>query len=185
MIYPDWNEKFILATDASKQGLGAVLSQIRDGKERPIALHQGGCTASEQNYGISQLEGLGVIWAIDKFRPYFSHQKFITKLREVKDNNPILYRWSLKLAGYDNEVEYKKGEKYRNADGPSWNPVLNITEKDIEETKDLTLKRLWGLTKDDSLPKQFMYTIEESEADIVDPDKTPLQRFWRLQNADP
>jgi hypothetical protein len=99
MIYPDWNEKFILATDASKQGLGAVLSQIRDGKERPIAYISRGCTASKQNYGISQLKGLGVIWAIDKFRPYLIHQKFtlvtdhraLTKLREV-NNNPMLYR---------------------------------------------------------------------------------------------
>jgi hypothetical protein len=191
MIYPDWNEKFILATDASKQGLGAVLSQIRDRKERLIAYASRGCTASEQNYGVSQLEGLGVIWAIDKFRPYFSHQKFtlvtnhraLTKLREVKDNNPMLYQWSLKLAGYDYKVEYKKGEKHGNADRLSQNLVLNITEKDIEETEDLTLKRLCELTKDNSLPKQFMYTIEESETDIVDPDETPLQRFWRLQNT--
>jgi hypothetical protein len=57
-------------------------------------------------------------------------------------------------------------------------------EKNIEETEDLTLKRLRGLTKDNSLPKQFVYTIEESKANIVDPDETHLQRFWRLQNAD-
>jgi hypothetical protein len=107
MTYPDWNTKFILATDASKQGLGAVLSQIIDGKERPIAYASRGCKPSEQMYGISQLEGLAVIAAIDKFRLYLSHQKFtlvtdhraLTKLREVKDNNPMLYRWSLKLAG--------------------------------------------------------------------------------------
>jgi hypothetical protein len=98
-------------------------------------------------YGISQLEGLAVIWAIDKFRPYLSHQKFtlvtdhraLTKLREVKDNNPMLYRWSLKLAGYDYEVEYKKGEKQGNADGPSRNPVLNIDKSNIEESEEGTL----------------------------------------------
>jgi hypothetical protein len=76
MIYPDWSEKFILATNASKQGLGVVLSQIRDRKERPIAYVSRGCTTSKQNYGISQLEGLGVIWAINKFRPDLSNQKF-------------------------------------------------------------------------------------------------------------
>jgi hypothetical protein len=102
-----------------------------------------GCMASKQNYGISQLEGLGVIWAINKFRPYLSHQKFILvtnyraliKLREVKDNNPMLYQWSLKLAGYDYRVEYKKGEKHGNADGPSRNPVLNITENKLRKPR--------------------------------------------------
>jgi hypothetical protein len=80
----------------------------------------------------------------------------LTKLREVKDNNPILYRWSLKLAGYDYEVEYKKGEKHGNADGPSRNPILNIEESNVEKSKT-----------------------------NIDPNETPLQRFWRLQNDDP
>jgi hypothetical protein len=61
-----------MRNSSSKQGLRAVLSQIRDGKERPIAYTSRGCMASEQNYGISQQEGLGVIWAIDKFRPEHS-----------------------------------------------------------------------------------------------------------------
>jgi hypothetical protein len=51
MIYPDWNKMFILTTDASKQGLGAVLSQIRDKKERPIAYASRECITSKQNYG--------------------------------------------------------------------------------------------------------------------------------------
>jgi len=140
MAHPDWNKPFILATDASKQGLGAVLSQIVDGKERPIAYASRGCTDAEQNYGISQLEGLGVVWGIDKFRAYLTCQKFtlitdhraLTKLREVQDNNPMLYRWSLKLAGYDYNVQYKKGSEHGNADGPSRNPVLVMIERGNE-----------------------------------------------------
>jgi hypothetical protein len=79
--------------------------------------------------------------------------------RELVSDNimtyPMLYRWSLKLAGYDYDVEYKKGEKHGNADGPSRNPVLNIDESNVEESE------------------------------IIDPNETPLQRFWRLQNNDP
>jgi hypothetical protein len=73
MAFPDWNKKFILATDASKHGLGAVLSQIIEGRERPIAYASRGCTEAERNYGISQLEGLAVIWAIDKYKPYLGN----------------------------------------------------------------------------------------------------------------
>jgi hypothetical protein len=159
MIYPDWNEKFILATNASKQGLRAVLSQIRDRKERPIAYASRGCTISKQNYGISQLEGLGVIWAIDKFRPYLSNQKFTLV------------------------TNYKALTKLKDADRPSQNSVLNINEMDIEETEDLTLKKLWGLINKDSR-LQSVFTIEESETDLVDPNKTALERFLKLQNAD-
>ena len=62
-----------------------------------------------------------MIWAIDKFKPYLSHQKFtlvmdhkaLTKLKEVKDNNPMLYRWSLKLAGYDYDVITKREKSMR------------------------------------------------------------------------
>jgi hypothetical protein len=39
-------------------------------------------------------------------------------------------------------VEYKKGEKHNNADESSQNPVLNIDETDIKETKKLILKKL-------------------------------------------
>jgi hypothetical protein len=84
--------------------------------------------------------------------------KALTKLKEVKDNNPMLYRWNLKLASYDYEVEYKKGEKHGNADGPFQNPVLNINEIDIKETEDLILKKLWGLINKDSR-LQSVFTI--------------------------
>jgi hypothetical protein len=98
MIYPNWNEKFIFATDASKQSLEAV-PQIKDGKERPIAYVSRGyyIRAKLRNLTARKIRGnLG----LDKFRPYLSHQKFslvtyhraLIKLKEVKDNNLLLYQ---------------------------------------------------------------------------------------------
>ncbi|CAG8695952.1 7919_t:CDS:1, partial [Ambispora gerdemannii] len=38
LLYPDYKKKFILATDASKLGLGVILSQLdSNGNERPVA----------------------------------------------------------------------------------------------------------------------------------------------------
>ena len=37
LIYPDFSQPFIVACDASTKAVGAVLSQLRDREERPIA----------------------------------------------------------------------------------------------------------------------------------------------------
>lgn len=62
---------FILETDASKVGLGAVLSQIQDdGTVHPVAYASRSVDKHERNYGISELETLGLVWAVRYFRPY-------------------------------------------------------------------------------------------------------------------
>lgn len=62
---------FILETDASCVGLGAVLSQAQDnGMVHPIAYASRSLDKHEKNYGISELETLGLVWAVRYFRPY-------------------------------------------------------------------------------------------------------------------
>lgn len=66
LAYPrfDSNVPFILETDASIQGLGAVLSQTEvDGKVYPIAFASRSLNVHERNYGITELETLGLVWA--------------------------------------------------------------------------------------------------------------------------
>jgi transposase InsO family protein len=57
----------------------------------------------------------------------------------------MLYRWSLKLAGYNYDVEYKKREKHGNADGPSRNPV-NLVRVNVQITP---LEKLMNLQHQD------------------------------------
>ena len=59
--YPDYNEPFILFTDASYQGLGAVLSQIKNGREHAIAYASRTLTPAETNYSTVELECLAAI----------------------------------------------------------------------------------------------------------------------------
>jgi hypothetical protein len=124
IAYPDWELPFVVTMDASKKGLGAVLSQRFPEGERVVEYASRGLQGAEVNYGISELECLAVIWAVEKFKMYLSKHKFelitdhraLKSLKTIKSNNPRLFRWSLKLAEMDYEVVYRPGKDNLNAD---------------------------------------------------------------------
>jgi len=68
--YPSFDRDFILETDASIKGLGAVLFQRQDGKLHPIAFTSRALNPQEKNYAITELEILAVVWAITHFHYY-------------------------------------------------------------------------------------------------------------------
>ena len=73
VAYPDFSSVFILHTDASEVGLGAVLYQRQNGKPRVIAYGSSTLTPAEKNYHLhsGKLEFLALKWAVcDPFRDY-------------------------------------------------------------------------------------------------------------------
>ena len=69
LAFPNFSKGFLLATDASGIGLGAVLSQVQeDGSIRPIAYVSHTLQKHECNYGATELEVLGVVWTVKYFR---------------------------------------------------------------------------------------------------------------------
>jgi len=107
LAYPDETKPYIIHTDASGEGLGAILHQIQDddGKEHPIAYASRTTTPAEKNYGASELEALGVVWALDHFRSYvhgvpvtvITDHSPLTWLLTTKNLKGKLARWSLRL----------------------------------------------------------------------------------------
>jgi len=67
LAYPCFKASFLLETDASGDGQGA---QHQDNTIRSIAYASHTLQPHERNYGISELEGLGVVWAVKHFRHY-------------------------------------------------------------------------------------------------------------------
>lgn len=127
LAYPDFTLPFILTTDGSLRGLGAVLSQKQGGGERVIAYASRGLRGSEKNdknYSAFKLELLALKWAAtEKFKDYLMFAKFTV----VTDHNPLRYlgtanlgaveqRWVAQLAEYNFDVCYKPGRQNTNAD---------------------------------------------------------------------
>ena len=141
LAYPDYKLPFVLHTDSSSEGLGAVLYQKQNGKVRVIAYASRSVSKSESHYPAHKLEFLALKWAVcEKFHEYL----YGSNMFEVyTDNNPLTYvlssakldacgqRWVAKLANYNFTIKYKCGLSNVEADALSrisWPEVLADTE---------------------------------------------------------
>ena len=130
LAFTDYTKDFLLEIDASKEGLGAVLSQKQeDGWFHLVAYNSQALTMHEKNYHSTKLEFLALKWAVtEHFKEYLLYQPFLVKT----DNNPLTYImstpnldatghcWVSALAKYDFWLEYQKGRDNAAADALSW-----------------------------------------------------------------
>ena len=131
LSFPDFNKPFLLETDASGRGLGAVLSQKQaDGRYHPITYASRVMNETEQRYHSNKQEFLALKWAVtEQFHEYLSpygknRNEFVVRT----DNNPLTYifssanldaagqRWVARLASYNFSLEYQKGKDNTVAD---------------------------------------------------------------------
>ena len=89
LVFPDFEKPFLLETDASKEGLGAVLSQKQsNGWYHPIAFGSHSLTLAERNYHGSKLEFLTLKWSVmEHFKEYLAYAPFVVRT----NNNPLTY----------------------------------------------------------------------------------------------
>ena len=139
LAYPNYDAPFQLYTDASQEGLGAVLYQEQNGQQRVIAFASRTLSPAEQNYHLhaGKLEFLALKWAVtDYFRDYLYYApNFVV----YTDNNPLTYvlssarlnatgmRWVGELADFNFEIRYRPGRLNTEADSLSRLP-LNFEE---------------------------------------------------------
>ena len=130
--FPDFKKEFILETDASDVGLGAVLGQDQDtGTKAPITYASRTLQRHEKNYGVTELEALRVVWAVKHFRPYlYGHKcRVVTDHEALKSllNTPHpsgkLAHWGLAIQELDLQIQYCPGTKIQNADALSRSPI--------------------------------------------------------------
>ena len=79
LVFPDFDKPFLLETDTSKEGLGAVLSQKQsDGCYHPVAFGSHSLTLSEKNYHSTKLVFLTLKRSItEHFKEYLMYLPFM------------------------------------------------------------------------------------------------------------
>jgi hypothetical protein len=140
--YPDYSREFILMTDASNEGVGAVLSQGEIGKDLPVAFASRSLNKTEKNYSTREKKLLAIVWEVRYFRLYLYGTKFtvvtdhipLTWIMSVKDPGSRLLRWRIKLEEHDYEIIFKKGIFNTNTDALSRVGRL-VADKEVTEEK--------------------------------------------------
>ena len=124
LAFADCTKQFLLETNASKEGLGAVLSQKQaDGQYLPVTYGSRALKAHEKTYHSTNLEFLVLKWAVmEHFEEYLPYQPFLVKT----DNNPLTNIMMIpnlnatghqcNLARFNFQLEYQKGHDNTVAD---------------------------------------------------------------------
>ena len=155
----DYSKYFKVHTDASEQGLGAVLYQDQDdGTIRVIAYTSQNLTKSKKRYHSSKLEFLALKWSIcERFHEYLYGSKF----QVYTDNNPLTYilttakldatgQWRVaSLANYDFTIHYRSGKQNIEADALS---RIQWQHKDEVQVKAILAR---GFNADTTIPIHF------------------------------
>ena len=148
LAFADFEKPFLLETDASSCGLGAVLSQKQDDDiYHPVAYASRELKEGEKKYHSSKLEFLALKWAMtDQFKEYLQYRPFTVRT----DNNPLTYVmttpnldvighwWVTTMAGYNMTIKYLKGTENKVAD------LMSLVHECLDpETVTILLNHAW------------------------------------------
>ena len=143
LVFADFKKPFHLKTDASKEGLSAVLLQeLDDGQYQLVAFASRELKGGEPKYHSSKLEFVALKWAVTKqFCEYLQGKPFTVRT----DNNLLTYilttpnldtlghRWVAALASYNMKLEYMKGSNNKVADALSQVSTQKLDEETVTE----------------------------------------------------
>ena len=185
----DPDRKFWVTTDASDFAIGAVLSQVWDDGEHPVAYESRKLNAAEGNYATHEKELLAVIHALRTWRHYLLGNHFIV----VTDHNSLKYlhtqpnlsrrqaRWAEFLAEFDFEIVYRPGKSNVVADALS---RLNVAEcgtsSRVYHREDL-LRGLEQAYKNEKDTKRILEGLDDQKDFQVVQNKIYYTRNGRMQ----
>ncbi|CAF1321713.1 unnamed protein product [Adineta steineri] len=141
LILPDPSRQYVIRTDASRVGVGAVLLQTQPSDPndtshtpiyKPVAFASRSLKKAEKNYSAIELEALAIWWSVtQKFRSYVEGQQFLLEtdhkpllsLMKKPYHNARIERWMVTLQQYDMIIQHISGKDNTTADALSRYPV--------------------------------------------------------------
>ena len=132
LAFLDVKEQLILYTDASLTAMGAVLSQVQEGKERTICYASKAFSKSQTNVSTIKRELVAIVTFTRHFKQYLRGRKFknvtdhraLPWLHNIKDPDGLTARWLEKLTAIDYEVKHRPGKSIGQANGLSRIPIV-------------------------------------------------------------
>lgn len=114
---PDPCNTFVLRTDASGTGIGAVLMQYTDDTPFPVAYASRKLLDREKNFSTIERECLAIVFGVSKFQYYLLGREFILEvdhkpliyMHKLKGSNSRLMRWALALQPYRFRIVHIRG----------------------------------------------------------------------------
>ncbi|KAL1122643.1 hypothetical protein AAG570_002970 [Ranatra chinensis] len=114
--FPDFLP-FVITTDASQVALGAILTHVDFEGDRPVAHVSKMLTPAESRYSAIERVLLGVVWAVEHFRPYVWGRQFTIKpdhkpmvwVEGLKETSVRVTRWKEWLAPYNFRITHTRG----------------------------------------------------------------------------
>ena len=124
LTLPVPDDHFLLQTDASGVGIGAVLSVVRGEEELPVAFFSKKLQPRERKFSATELEGLAVVLSVTHFDAYLITHPFVLEtdhralvfLNTADHKNGRLARWAMCLQPYTFTIRYRPGSLNCNAD---------------------------------------------------------------------
>lgn len=133
---------FSVVTDSSEYQIGCVLLQTHeDGQKYPLGYWSRALSGPERNYSVTEKECLAIVWSIQMLPPYlqgnhftlFTYHEPIRWLLNLTDVSGRLFRWRLRLAEFDFEVKYERGNNNHLADTLSRLSTTNVEKTNIDD----------------------------------------------------
>ncbi|CAM4584407.1 unnamed protein product [Lepidochelys kempii] len=125
---PDFDKPFLVTTDASERGVGAVLMQEGQNQDfHPVIFLSKKLSERESHWAINEKECYAIVYTLEKLRPYVWGQCFhlqtdhavLQWLHTTKGNNKKLIWWSLALQDFDFDIQHISGASNKVADALS------------------------------------------------------------------
>lgn len=170
--FPDMAKPFILDTDASGYGIGAVLSQISDGKEIVIAYFSKALSKAQRQYCVTRRELLAIVLSLKHFHHYLYGTQFLVRtdhgaltwLLRFKNPEGQMARWLEMLNTYNFTIQHRPGKQHGNADGLSRRPCNECNH--CSRRDEMELESMGG----NACNQEFLRRTRKCEMKSVDDD---------------